>query len=209
MRIRKRPWHEEILNRESTIYIKNPVNLKGRWKTVLNCDILHVEIGAGKGDYAIKMAQMYPNHGFVAIEKVPLIGSYILKKANESIPNLKVIIADANDIAAWFDENEIDIIHLNFSDPWPKKRHHKHRLTTQDFLSDYRKILSDEGKIIQKSDNRTFFEDSCSYLSQNLWILEEISLNFRETEQNYDAISEYEERFIKLGQPIYRAIWRK
>lgn len=209
MRIRKRPWHQEILKRDSITYVKDPTQYQGQWKQLLKTDFLHVEIGAGKGDYCINMAKQYPDHGFIAIEKMPMIGSYILKKADESIPNLKVIIADAVDISTWFSPQEIDIIHLNFSDPWPKKKHHKHRLTTKHFLDEYRELLHDDGQIIQKSDNRLFFQDSCVSFSQHQWVLLEIDLDFRKLGQPADVITEYERRFIDLGQPIYRSVWRK
>ena len=108
-----------------------------------------------------------------------------------------------------FDNKEIDVIHLNFSDPWPKKRNSKRRLSHNSFLKKYYDLLSDDGQIILKTDNAKFFEFSLVELTHNNFSLENVWVNFRQEEHPEDAITEYESKFISLNQPIYRAIFVK
>lgn len=207
MRHRRKTWQTDLLNEEHSFYIKNPASNKGHWNDK-NYDALHVEVGSGKGQYIVDMAKLYPNRLFIGIEMMPLIGAYILKKLKEeNIQNVKVIIDHAQDLREWFDENEIDVIHLNFSDPWPKKSHTKRRLTFPTFLNVYKQLLSDNGQIQQKSDNISFFEYSVEQFSQNGYICREFSADYRRNSHPEDAMTEYEERFMGFNQPIYRAVW--
>ena len=121
---------------------------------------------------------------------------------------MKIINGDAAEIGNWFEDNEIDVIHLNFSDPWPKKRQTKRRLTYGTFLDSYRRILKDTGKVIMKTDNSQLFEYSLVSFDAADWQLLEVSVNWREKEHPEDTITEYEANFMALGQPIYRAVWR-
>ncbi|NLC41374.1 MAG: tRNA (guanosine(46)-N7)-methyltransferase TrmB [Erysipelothrix sp.] len=210
MRARKKPWTQEVLQEamEQDLLIKEPEQLKGKWKKHLQTNSLHVEIGSGKGDYFVGMSSLYPEEGWVGIEKDSVIAGYALRKSFGVIGNNgKFINDDTIKIDLWFNENEIDVIHLNFSDPWPKKAHHKRRLTTPSFGQTYQTLLKNGGQIILKSDNQQFFEDSLVVLSKS-FELEDIWVDFRSKEHPEDIISEYEQRFIDLGQPIYRSIWR-
>lgn len=207
MRHRRRNWQTQLLEQELAWHIKKPSELKGSWKQ--SYDKLHVEIGSGKGQYVVEMAKLYPQTLFVAVERMPLIGAYILRRLeNEPLDNVKVIIDNAQYIEDWFDEHEIDVIHLNFSDPWPKKAHLKRRLTYRDFLKVYQRLLKEEGEIQFKTDNVGLFEFSMVELSQFGAKCIDFSVDFRREEQPQDALTEYEERFLSLNQPIYRSVWQ-
>lgn len=209
MRVRRLPWAEEFLASQEVL-VKEPSALAGKWKEVLNQQELHVEIGSGKGDYWSQMSQLYPHVGWIGIEKNTSVAALALKKVvDEEHVNRRFICADASDIDTWFSEHEIDVLHLNFSDPWPKKRTSKRRLSHHSFLDKYKKILSDEGKIIMKTDNTQLFEFSLIEFQNSGFVLEEVYLDFRKETHDEDAISEYEAKFMAKGNPIYRGIWRK
>ncbi len=209
MRMRNKPWVEAFLADFSTeVLINDPISYKGSWRQVLACDKLHVEIGTGKGDYWLTMAEQYPSDGWIGIEKERNVAAMALKKSlGVDLKNIKYILNDADKISEWFAINEIDVIHLNFSDPWPKKRNTKKRLTHDSFLDQYRLLLKDDGQIIMKTDNQKLFEYSLLNM-QATWQLVDVWLCFRQSEQ-LDAITEYEKKFMEEGKPIYRAIWQK
>ncbi len=210
MRVRKKSWTPTVIQeaKEQNLLIEHPRQYKGKWKKRRQTDTVHVEIGAGKGDYVVDMSSLDPSIGWVAIEKDMHVAAYALKKSfGVVLENGKFIIDDANLIDEWFEENEIDTLHLNFSDPWPKKAHHKRRLTTPDFASKYQKLLKNQGQVILKTDNAGFFEDSLVVLTKTFQ-LEDVWVNYRQQAHPEDAITEYEQRFIELNQPIYRVIWR-
>lgn len=211
MRVRKKPWTQDVINEahKQNLLIKHPDKYQSKWKKLLNTSILHVEIGAGKGDYFVDMSSLYPDEGWVSIERVPDVGAYALRKSFGVVgDNGKFIIDDAQDIETWFDQGEIDVIHLNFSDPWPKRAHHKRRLTAEPLAKSYQRLLNENGQILLKTDNQHFFEDSVVILSEH-FRLENLWVDFRREDHPEDAITEYEQKFIDKGQPIYRAQWRK
>lgn len=209
MRMRNKPWVEAFLADFSTeVLINDPISYKGSWHQILACDKLHVEIGTGKGDYWLTMAEQYPRDGWIGIEKERNVAAMALKKSlSVNLKNIKYILNDADKISEWFAIDEIDVIHLNFSDPWPKKRNTKKRLTHDSFLDQYRLLLKDDGQIIMKTDNQKLFEYSLLNM-QATWQLVDVWLCFRQSEQ-LDAITEYEKKFMEEGKPIYRAIWQK
>lgn len=208
MRMRNKPWVNDYLNDYDNDILVQPDSLKGKWRQLLNVDEIHVEIGCGKGDYWIEMARRNPNQGWIAIEKERNCAAMALKKAEISaLENIRFILADAEMINQWFDDQEVDYIHLNFSDPWPKKRNTKKRLTYDSFLDSYASILGKNGCIIMKTDNKKLFEYSLINM-QSTWIMVNVSVDFRSEKQD-DAITEYENRFMIEQKPIYRAVWRK
>ena len=128
MRMRKKKWAEGWMEEHSDYITSTPQDYKGKWKKMLNKDILHVEIGMGKGDYLRQMSKMYPEAAWVGIERDPSAAAVAARKAveeNYDLSNNHMICGNAEFMLDWFEENEIDVIHLNFSDPWPKTRHHK------------------------------------------------------------------------------------
>ncbi len=209
MRMRKLKWAEPFLEAQSVI-VRNCDEMAGQWRRLLNQEELHVEIGSGKGDYWIKMSELYPNAGWIGIEKNVNVAAIALKKVeNSEHLNRRFIVDDAQAIDSWFAKDEVDVIHLNFSDPWPKKRASKHRLSHASFLRRYEQILKPEGKLIMKTDNVKLFEFSILEFQNNGWLLDEFSVDYRRDEHPEDVITEYEHRFMELNQPIYRAVWHK
>lgn len=209
--MRKVKWAVDYLSNSSNRLIEKPEELNGKWKEKLSCEKLHVEIGCGKGNYSLNMSKLYPNEGFVAVEKNESAAGIASKKFDEYATDEKLLLihGDAADILEWFGEQEVDIIHLNFSDPWPKKRYAKRRLSSEKFLETYRKILSEDGEIQMKTDNTDLFEYSVLEFEKNNFKLVDFSVNYRRTEHKEDVITEYEEKFVEMGHPIYRAVWKK
>ena len=211
MRMRKVKWAVEYLD-ESTHLVKDISKIKGQWKSRLNTSLLHVEIGCGKGNYSLNMSKLYPQDGFVAVEKNESAAGIAAKKFDEYAINgekLLLVHGDAENIMDWFEKGEVDIIHLNFSDPWPKKRYAKRRLSSQKFLEQYKAILSEDGQIQMKTDNKDLFEYSILEFEKNHFKLVDFSVDYRRTEHKEDVMTEYEEKFVQAGQPIYRAVWKK
>ena len=208
MRMRKKKWAQPYLDEHNDFALVNPVEYKGQWKKILGTSTLHVEIGMGKGDYLNNMALMYPEEGWVGIEKDISAIAVACRKAleNDEYNNDKkrMIVGQAENMSDWFGEKEIDYIHLNFSDPWPKKYTHKRRLSSSKFLEMYKILLNDNGQIRMKTDNKDLFEDSILYFLDNGFKLTEISVDYRRKDHSEDAITEYEQRFLDLGQPIYQ-----
>jgi tRNA (guanine-N7-)-methyltransferase len=210
MRIRKKKWVEPFLEEEHPTYSKQPQHHIANWKKEKSLSSLHVEIGAGKGDYWLEMAKLYPEALWVAIEKDETVAAMAIRKSYQyEVDNASMIIGDAKHTMEWFGEGEIDVLHLNFSDPWPKSGHRNRRLSSAYFLEIYNRLVINNGLIIMKTDNQQLFEFSLVMIGQEAFTLEEVSVDFRRNEHPEDAISEYEQRFIDKNQPIYRAIWRK
>ena len=207
MRMRKKKWADPWLEQHSDYIYEDPKEYAGKWRELLGCEILHVEIGTGKGDYLNTMAAMYPEEGWVGIEKDRSAAAVAARKAVEAehpdLHNKRMIVHAAEDMMDWFVPGEIDVIHLNFSDPWPKKYTHKRRLSSASFLGMYQQLLSENGSVRMKTDNQDLFEDSVLYFLQNGFTLSEFSVNYRRQPHEEDAVTEYEQRFLDLGQPIY------
>ncbi len=211
MRMRKLPWAEEYV-KTASIVEQQPQNWAGKWKERFSSDSLHVEIGSGKGDYWLLMANKYPQSIWIGIEKDINVSAIAIRKYDQAMiksSNMCFIQKDAETIEQWFAQGEIDVLHLNFSDPWPKKRAHKKRLSHASFIERYKYIVSEQGEIQMKTDNADLFEFSLLQFQEGNWFLHEISVDYRRNEHLEDAITEYEQRFLSLHQPIYRAVWKK
>lgn len=209
MRLRKRTWSKDVFDQYKDYTVSDFKEIQGNWKNTLGVDLLHLEIGAGRGDYWHLLGEQYPERGIVAMEKDYTASSIALKKFNEYPSDKKrLIYDDAKGLSEMFGPHEIDVIHLNFSDPWPKTKHEKRRLTYKTKLDDYYNLLTDEGEIWMKTDNQGLFNYSLVSVGQHKFELVEVDVDFRKDEKD-DPQSEYERKFVGLGQPIYRAIWRK
>lgn len=211
MRMRRLPWAEEYLDKAEVV-VKDPAAMKGRWREIVQGERVHLEIGCGKGDYWNLMAQKQPQDGWIAVEKNVSVAGIAVRKfdtMNNDLNRMRFIWGDAEKLDEWFAEDEIDIIHLNFSDPWLKKRAHKKRLSSQSFIARYENILKKDGCIQMKTDNSSLFEYSVLQFQEGGWKLSEFSVDYRREEHEEDVITEYEQRFLTLGQPIYRAVWIK
>ncbi|MDL2276096.1 tRNA (guanosine(46)-N7)-methyltransferase TrmB [Breznakia sp. OttesenSCG-928-G09] len=207
MRMRKLKWAKEYIENSDCV-VFDPEVVKGQWSAFLNRDAIHVEIGTGKGDYWIGMSNLYPKQGWVGIEKNESVAALALRKAGETQEHVRFIYGDAANFSSWFGEKEIDVIHLNFSDPWPKRRTSKRRLSNERFIELYHKVLKDNGEIQMKTDNRSLFEYSILQFQDAPFKLKELYLDFRSEQHDEDVISEYEQKFMENG-PIYRAVWEK
>lgn len=208
MRMRRIPWAADYL-KTSGSRIMDPASRKGSWKKE-NPARLHLEIGAGKGGYSAGMAALYPKEQFIAVEKNESAAGLAAKKFDEAaLDNLSLIYGDGADLSLWFDPQEVDVIHLNFSDPWPKKRNAKRRLSAPAFTGQYRSVLADDGELIMKTDNAQLFEYSLLEFQKAGFVLQDVSVDFRREEHPEDVLTEYEEKFVQTGHPIYRAIWKK
>jgi len=165
-----------------------------------------IEIGCGKGRFISQLATRNPEKYYIAIEKVSDIIVLAAEKIkNENIPNVDFICDDVKNLLNYFGGNEVDAIYLNFSDPWPKKGHHKRRLTYKSFLEIYRYILTDNGTIYLKTDNRPLFDFSIEQLSENGFTVENITYDLHNSEYNADNImTEYETNFSAKGFAINR-----
>lgn len=204
MRLKKVKGAEELI--EASEYIlKNPKDYKGKFSTLFNNNNpICLEIGMGKGDFIIGMAQKYPEINFIGLEKFDsVIVRAIEKIEGQNISNLKLIKMDAEEINEVFD-HEIDTLYLNFSDPWPKKRHTNRRLTSEKFLELYDNIFIKERHIIQKTDNRKLFEFSIMSYTNNNYKIKEISLDLYNDDTTNNVPTEYEKKFVSKGQVIYR-----
>lgn len=210
MRMRKKSWAIPFLESQTDLVIEDPSLYKGKWKNKLNRDSLRLEIGIGKGGYFDGMSRMYYEEGWIGIEKELNVAAIAAKKlSNEILENRVMITKDAKDILEWFDKGEIDIIHLNFSDPWPKRGNKKRRLSHSNFVRQYYEILSEEGSVILKSDNSGLFEFSIIEFTHNGFEIEDISVDYRRDVHDEDVITEYESKFMELNQPIYRVVLKK
>lgn len=203
MRFRNVKNKEEIINCSKS-FIKNPENYKGKWQQVFNNNNkkLYIEIGMGKGKFIVENAKRYPAINFIGIEKFDSVLARALEKVKEPLPNLFMIRLDANKIQDVFDK-EVDRIYLNFSDPWPKKRHAKRRLTAHTLLEKYDSIFKEEKTIYFRTDNRKLFEFSLESLSTYGYVLKDVKLNLHKEEDEDLITTEYEERFVKLENRIY------
>lgn len=204
MRLRNVKGAKEIID-NSPYIIKNPNDYRGNYQKIFeNNNPIHIEIGMGKGDFIIENAKKYPNINFIGIEKFDsVIVRAVQKLENEEMPNLKLIKIDANEIDDIFDK-EISVIYLNFSDPWPKARHAKRRLSSEIFLNKYDSVFIDKKRIIMKTDNRKLFEYSIKSFTDYGYKIEDISLNLYEDDIKNNVPTEYETRFHNRGCLIYK-----
>lgn len=200
--------HERILEQvEIGLIITEPSKYKGCWHQLFNNDNpIYIEIGMGKGQFICELARRNLNINYLGMEKFESVLIQAPKKIKEGevLNNLHFILADASDILNMFEEDEISKIYLNFSDPWPKHRHEKRRLTSKDFLDKYQKIS--KGEIEFKTDNRGLFEYSLISLNENHYTFLDLSLDLHNDPQKMQegiVTTEYEDRFSSMGNPIY------
>ncbi len=208
MRMRRLKWAADFLA-NSDVVVHDPSNQAGKWRDLLKREELHIEIGTGKGDYWIGMSEKYPSIGWVGIEKQESVAALAVRKSGDFCENRRFLHADANALETYFGKEEVDVIHLNFSDPWPKNRNSKRRLSHAGFIEKYKMILKREGSIQMKTDNAALFEFSVLEFLKQGFLLEEFSVDFRRVTHEEDVISEYERKFMEKVQPIYRCVFKK
>lgn len=208
MRSRYKPWAADLIDAHPEIVIPDPENQKGKWHEVFgNANPLHIEAGTGKGRFITGMAKQNPDINYIGIElfdSVIVTALETVLAEEGGIPNLRLLRVNAKELQSFFEKGEVDRLYLNFSDPWPKTRHAKRRLTHETFLKLYEAVLPEGGEIHFKTDNRGLFEYSLTSISEYGMLLKDVSLDLHANEPEWNIMTEYEEKFSKKGQPIYR-----
>lgn len=207
MRTRYNPQANDIIENFDR-YIKEREELQ----CILNTDKkICIEIGMGKGDFISNMAKLNPDNVYIGIELSPQVLALAIKKLNRfeeengiALKNLYFMSFDALKLLDYFSENQVDVLYLNFSDPWPKKRHTRRRLTYKDFLENYKKVLKKDGIIEFKTDNRGLFEYSLVSMQNFGMEFIEVYLDLHKTEV-FNVETEYEKKFSLFG-PIYKLV---
>ncbi len=186
--------------------ILTPEDCKGKWASIFgNDNPIHIEVGSGKGRFITGMAAQNPEINYIGIDIQMTVLSYALDRVVEAgLPNIKLLQVDGSSLTNYFAPAEIDRLYLNFSDPWPKKRHEKRRLTYKSFLDTYKEILPEKGEIQFKTDNRGLFEYSLVSFSQYGMTLNGVWLDLHASDMEGNVMTEYEEKFSQKGQVIYR-----
>ncbi|HEM6116854.1 TPA: tRNA (guanosine(46)-N7)-methyltransferase TrmB [Streptococcus suis] len=206
MRVRKRKGAEDYLENHPQYVILNPEDAKGKWHQVFgNDNPIHIEVGSGKGAFITGMALQNPNINYIGIDIQVSVLSYALDKVIESqAPNVRLLRVDGSSLTNYFEDGEVHLMYLNFSDPWPKTRHEKRRLTYKTFLETYQQILPEYGEIHFKTDNRGLFEYSLASFSQYGMTLKQVWLDLHASNYESNVMTEYEQKFSEKGQVIYR-----
>jgi tRNA (guanine-N7-)-methyltransferase len=209
MRLRNVTGSREVIA-DSRFVVHEPENVKGRWSEVFGNDRpIHIEIGMGKGRFMMDMAAANPDINYVGIEKYSTVLLRAIQKMEENeLDNLRFIRMDAEDICEVFAKGEVSRIYLNFSDPWPKDRHAKRRLPSREFLARYNEILVPDGRIEFKTDNTDLFDFALEEVEPAGWKLEKMTRDLHHDEEmcKGNIMTEYEEKFSSMGNPIYKYI---
>ena len=212
MRLRNIPRAEGTIQAHHAV-IKRPEAQRGCWKQVFgNKHPVYIEIGMGKGRFIMEMAKQHPDINFIGIERYSSVLLRAIEKFDteeyKDLKNVRFVCMDARNVAEVFAENEVSRIYLNFSDPWPKARHAKRRLTSTEFLERYEKILKPGGLLEFKTDNTPLFNFSLEQIKEAGWILRNFTYDLHHHEEmNRDNImTEYEEKFSAKGNPINKLI---
>lgn len=195
MRTKYKPWAKPYLEEHQEVQVDASL--------YMDLDDVYLEIGSGKGQFLVGMAEKYPNRNFIGIERNVTCAGFTAKKlVEQEINNAKLIYNDAERVLSEMKEGSVNILYLNFSDPWPKTRHHKRRLTSERFCALYKKVLKKDAYIIQKTDNLELFDYSIETFKENGFKIIEEDRNYQISED--DVITEYEADFRKDNLPIYR-----
>lgn len=201
MRTKYKPWAKPYI--EEHVEVMCPFDMMNNYKDY------YLEIGSGKGQFLVNMAKNHPDCFFIGMERNVTCAGFTAKKlVEQEINNAKLVYANAEQVLPLINEDSVNGIFLNFSDPWPKKRHAKRRLTSDSFLNQYLRILKSDAKLIFKTDNYDLFTYSLELLENSAFKLVEANYSY-DGKDNFDEITEYEADFRSQGQPIYRLILEK
>ncbi|ADX76318.1 tRNA (guanosine(46)-N7)-methyltransferase TrmB [Staphylococcus pseudintermedius] len=205
MRMRNKPWAESYLTEHNDIVDLEAVHAHQVSEWFERQQPIHIEVGSGMGKFITTLAQQNPHINYVAIERDKNVMIRVLDKVREhNITNIKLLCNDAVILTDYFRQGEVDRIYLNFSDPWPKKRHAKRRLTYRSFLALYQQILREDGELHFKTDNRGLFAYSLESMSQFGMYFTKINLNLHQEDEGDNIPTEYEHKFAEKGSRIYR-----
>lgn len=209
MRLRNVPRAEGVIE-ASEFAIKDPISMKGCWNELFgNDNPIHIEIGMGKGRFIMGMAKLHPDINYVGIERQKSVIFRAVEKIDaDPLPNVRLIMCDAEELPMIFEKDEVDRIYLNFSDPWPKDRHANRRLTSHIFLDIYKKFLKADGVVAFKTDNRPLFDWSLISVVDSGWKTKDVTFDLHNSEyMEGNVMTEYEERFSAMGNPICRGVF--
>ncbi|MGY3742168.1 tRNA (guanosine(46)-N7)-methyltransferase TrmB [Leuconostoc inhae] len=214
MHLRAKPWASAWLAEHSDIVIdqKQATEQIGKWQMLFDQKKpIHIEIGSGKGQFILGMALAHPEINYIGMEIQETAIAIAARKSFEQVgklPNLRYIYGNGNGVETYFERAEVEKLYLNFSDPWPKTRHESRRLTYKSFLKSYAAVLPEKGEVEFKTDNRHLFEYSMvSFMNYGMrWSTDDYSLDLH---QDNDKVlgnieTEYEQKFMAKGQPIYK-----
>lgn len=208
MRLRNVKNKEQILN-NSDFLIKDPNSYQGKWQQVFNNkNPIHIEIGMGKGQFLLNQAKQHRDINYLGIEHFDNVIVRAIEKLDQQLPNLKLIRMDAINIDEVFN-HEISLLYLNFSDPWPKKRHTKRRLISEDFLTKYEKIFKNTKQINFRTDNEVLFAYALEKLTEYHYRLTNVTFDLQKTKQNNHISTEYEDKFVQEGKKILELLATK
>lgn len=204
MRLRHIPGADEMIA-DSPHVVQRPEEFKGRWSELFaDNHPIHIEVGMGKGRFIMDLAKMNPGINYIGIERYStVLLKGVQKREQLELSNVYFMCVDAKGLGEIFAPEEVDRIYLNFSDPWPKDRHAKRRLTSPQFMAVYDKILSKDGHVEFKTDNKGLFEYSLESVPEAGWKILESTFDLHHSEMaEGNVMTEYEEKFSSEGQPI-------
>ena len=212
MRLRNIPGADDVI-KTHPIAIKNAKDYKGKWNALFENDApIHIEIGMGKGQFLLTLAKQNQDINYVGIERYSSVLLRALEKFDteefSELKNVRFICMDAMELPEVFELGEVEKIYLNFSDPWPKARHARRRLTSTQFLAQYEKVLQQDGVVEFKTDNRLLFEFSLEQVEEAGWKLvgKTFDLHHDAKMNEGNVMTEYEEKFSSMGNPIHKLI---
>ena len=212
MRLRNIPGADDVIRRHP-IAVKESKEYKGKWNALFeNENPIHIEIGMGKGQFILTLAKQNPQINYIGIERYSSVLLRALEKFDTEefceLTNVRFICMDAMELPDVFEAEEVEKIYLNFSDPWPKARHARRRLTSTVFFAQYEKVLAKEGVVEFKTDNRPLFEFSLEQVEEAGWKLmgSTFDLHHDATMNQGNVMTEYEEKFSAQGNPIHKLI---
>lgn len=214
MRLRNIPGSKDVIA-DSRFVVQNPDSQRGKWAEVFkNNHPVWIEVGMGKGRFIMDMARLHPDINFIGIEMYDSVLLRAVQKREqmeEELSNLYFIRMDARNLPEVFAQGEVDRIFLNFSDPWPKERHAKRRLTSRQFLERYDQILAEDGQVEFKTDNRGLFDFSLQEVEETKWqlVASTFDLHHESEMVRGNVMTEYEEKFSSMGNPIHKMIIRR
>ncbi|MFO3689372.1 tRNA (guanosine(46)-N7)-methyltransferase TrmB [Staphylococcus felis] len=205
MRMRNKPWAEDYLREHLDCVDLDGDHAQSIREWFNNDNPIHIEVGSGMGKFITTLASQNPHINYISIERDKNVMIRVLDKViDQNLTNIKLLCNDAVQLTEYFKPHEIERIYLNFSDPWPKKRHAKRRLTYHTFLEIYQHILSTDGEIHFKTDNRGLFAYSLESMSEFGMYFTKINLNLHEEDTGENIPTEYEYKFSEKGSRIYR-----